>query len=183
MNEFPRSRWLDAAFAAWIVFLLVAAVVTTSPLFIRNQRAAATPGTTTAPLARVDGKVLLTLDSVSVGNATPIMLGADPKPLVHAHSGQNLTINGWAVDASASAAAGGLLAQIDEGRRIPASYGVIRPDVAQAVGISDLATGFGLVVPAELLGPGRHEFSFLVLTQARNGFYLIRDRLEVEISR
>jgi len=181
VRELVSRYWLDVAFG------LVARTMLGVALFEKSPAPA--PGGTFEPdsvvgrsLARASGKGNLMLDSLAIGGSpAPFPRGA--QPVARVKRGQDVVITGWAVDTTASSAAGGLLAQIDGADRVAASYGVARSDVARAARISDVGTGFVLTIPARLLAHGRHSISLLMLNRASTGFYWYPDRLEIDVTK
>ena len=80
-----------------------------------------------------------------------------------------LVINGWAVDALAGDAAGGVAVVID-GKPHPAYYGLRRDDVAKAFGNRKFnCSGFRCAVSAKSVGPGKHSLVIKVQIAGPHG--------------
>ena len=87
-------------------------------------------------------------------------------------------INGWAVDALAGDAAGGVTVVID-GKPHPAFYGLRRDDVAKALGNRKFnCSGFRCPVPAKSIGPGKHSLVIKVQSRDRTAVFEVSEEIE-----
>jgi hypothetical protein len=121
------------------------------------------------------------IDEVSVaGQQSPIVAGKPIVAVVRGH--QIIQVAGWAVDASAGAAAGGVSAVIDGVKIIPGTYGAQRPDVASALHNDQLTpSGFVVIIPTLGLSAGKHHVSLRVLNNGGSGYSLIKDRIVIDV--
>jgi hypothetical protein len=94
---------------------------------------------------------------------------------------QFVTVTGWAVDAWAKEAAGGVYIDVD-GKIFPAYYGLERGDVAQV--FKEPAyhySGFEGSIRASKLGEGMHALSIVVLTSDKERYYGPHQKVDLEI--
>ena len=86
-------------------------------------------------------------------------------------SGEDVVVNGWAIDSPAAALANGVEIVID-GRAYKLPYFLSRADVAAAKGNQAYTDcGFLAVVPRELLPMGSHTVSFRIVSADRKTYY------------
>ncbi len=96
--------------------------------------------------------------------------------------GDQLTLQGWAVDQNNAKAAGGVFITVDERLEIPALYGLERPDVADFHGNNNYRySGFEASVPASVIGPGRHVIAIKVISADKKEYYQPVQVLTVDI--
>ena len=95
---------------------------------------------------------------------------------------RGFTSDGWAADPIAKRAGVGLVARVgDVEIDFSVGYGGMRRDVAVALGADELApSGFGLVIDASALPPGRHDVQLGVIG-ADGAIYALRERIEVVV--
>jgi len=87
-----------------------------------------------------------------------------------------LQFSGWAADPSAKAPSGGVWVEID-GRLYPAVDGVERPDAELALGDPRFRrAGYYRRIPMSEVGWGPHQFSLIILTHDRAGYYRLAPR-------
>ncbi len=80
-------------------------------------------------------------------------------------------VEGWAIDARASAPAGGVYISVDDSI-YPTLYSLQRDDIARYFNNSKLLnTGFRLRLSSEILTEGEHHLSVLILTHDRTGVF------------
>jgi hypothetical protein len=92
-----------------------------------------------------------------------------------------VTVRGWAVDARAKEAAGGVYIDVD-GKLYPAYYGLARGDVAQVFEEEAYHyTGFEGSMRASRIGEGRHTLSIVVLSSDKQRYYRPHQRVDLEI--
>jgi len=130
-----------------------------------------------AGLERLDSAPSFKIDMLNdkfLGSAKPVVLEADKD--------ETLKIVGWAVDRDAGQTAGGVLISIDESIDVPALYGLGRPDVAKYFKHDNYKySGFEVMLPASVVGPGRHTIAIKVISADRTGYYLPVQILTLEI--
>jgi len=81
-----------------------------------------------------------------------------------------MKVHGWAYDPKANAPAAGVFVIVDGVQKIPAFYGIPRPDVVRALGVVGEGTGFEAIVPAANLRPGLHRLAIVILS-ANKAYY------------
>jgi hypothetical protein len=119
-------------------------------------------------LKRFPGQVPISIDAVSQGAKSFAFAPSATK--VDLSLAQPIMVSGWAADYGKPAA--GVYVVIDGTRRIPARYGADRPDVARVLGApDDRYVGFEAEIPPNVLRPGVHTISTLVVASNRRGYY------------
>lgn len=100
---------------------------------------------------------------------------ADPhsEPVNILQTTGGFTVTGWAIDAPANAAAGGVFILIDGQFAVATEYGFPRPEVATGYGNATYTkSGFGAAIDVERLSPGLHTISIAIVSQDRQSYYL-----------
>jgi hypothetical protein len=110
-----------------------------------------------------------------------IRVGGEERAVAIPQKARFVTVRGWAVDARAKEAAGGVYLDVD-GELFPAYYGLEREDVAQAFEEEAYHyTGFEGSIRASRIGEGRHTLSIVVLSSDRERYYRPHQRVDLEI--
>jgi 2-polyprenyl-3-methyl-5-hydroxy-6-metoxy-1,4-benzoquinol methylase len=118
-----------------------------------------------AGLPRISGHALYNLDWVNKLEQ-PFTLSD-----VRAFSGGELTVSGWAADATAKMLAAGVEVILDHAA-YEAAYGLERHDVAAHFNESGYArSGFKLTLPGDLLTKGVHDLQIRVISTSRGGYW------------
>ncbi|HTW83817.1 MAG TPA: hypothetical protein VMD91_07110 [Candidatus Sulfotelmatobacter sp.] len=123
-------------------------------------------------LQRYPGQTRFSLDSIAQGSTSALFGTAKNGRLAVTFSrAQPMQVNGWAVDGSKEA--GGVYVLIDGTTRIPAYYGVDRPDVARVLGAPDARyVGFTATLPSNTFRTaGSHTIGVLVVSSGGSGYY------------
>jgi hypothetical protein len=112
-----------------------------------------------------------------------LRVGGDEEPSVAIpQEARFVTVAGWAVDARAKEAAGGVYIDVD-GYLFPAYYGLRREDVAQAFEEEAYhRTGFEGSIRASRIGEGSHTLSIVVLSSDKEGYYRPHQQVDLEIN-
>jgi hypothetical protein len=127
-----------------------------------NVFAASQPDLSALPRS---GGLELSLDHVN-GEYVP------PGARVELHPGDLVQLSGWAFEKAGRRVLGRAYVRVDDDVRIPAAYGIYRPDVARAhAGVEDRA-GFGATFSAAALPPGVHVIAMEFVTA--DGFRVIQ---------
>ena len=87
----------------------------------------------------------------------------------------NIRLAGWMAEPNKDVPGSGLILIVDGTRRfnVSKSYGEQRPDVSHYYSNPALTpTGFNVVVPATLLGAGRHDLQLALISADSAGYYL-----------
>ena len=115
------------------------------------------------------GQVPLSLDVALQGKRKVVLAGATAPVELSFSRKQSISFVGWAADRTEPAA--GVYLVID-GKRVPAQYGLDRPDVAQALTAPDARyVGFIAVVPPNLLAAGANKLGVEVVDSSGKGYY------------
>jgi hypothetical protein len=112
-----------------------------------------------APQHPVDMRIELINNEPAPGSAA-----GSGSVLVDPTAHQSIEIQGWAADPVAGPIRA-LFVVIDGTTRLPAKYGLDRPDIAALAphGSRDRFVGFYAAFATSLLGPGRHEITFVAV--------------------
>jgi len=95
---------------------------------------------------------------------------------------QSVILQGWMVDEKAGKSAGGVFVNVDGRFDVPALYGFDRSDVAKYYNIGDYkSSGFNVIIPASLLGKGKHALTLKVVTADGKGYYEFHEKINVEV--
>jgi hypothetical protein len=128
-----------------------------------------------AALSPVPSATSFSIDSVADAGV------AARQPIIVPKGERFITVKGWAVDAKAKDAAGGIYIDID-GELFPAFYGLDRQDVADSQkNPSYKDSGFERAIPVREIGAGSHELSIVVLTNDKQGYYRPGQKVTLEI--
>jgi hypothetical protein len=173
LSKVLKRFWLEGTVGALLI-----AVGVCCTLLIRSQ-----PGSlrnlVLSVSARLPGSTAYTIDAISRGGSAV----DGTARYVTLNSGETLTLDGWAVDTPNKTAASSVVAQVDDVARVGLSTLGPRPDVANA--LNNWAyeqSAFSIVIPPQLLPPGKHTVLILVGDGKRSGFYVEPDPLEVVVS-
>ena len=94
---------------------------------------------------------------------------------------KNLFISGWAVDERSKLPAGSVKVDID-GKLFPTTYGLNRPDVANAYEVPAYRfSGFQTMIPVADIGKGEHLMSLKIFTNNKKDHYPAGDIIKFEI--
>jgi len=134
-------------------------------------------GVETASLQKVEGAPVYSIDAINsqpVPKAGPIVINAATTPAI--------VIGGWAVDAPAKNAAGGVFLNVDGKSDLTATYGADRQDVASVLKEPNYKmSGFGISIPTASLDKGRHTLGLKVLTADKKGYYEPSQKIAIDI--
>ena len=112
-----------------------------------------------------NGVALGALDRVAVDGEV-----VDHENPVRAARGAIVTLQGWAVDRRGPRLASMIELDVPGAGTFEATYGLRRPDVAQALSCGATDCGFSLIVDSARLEPGTYRASLRVLGARRDGF-------------
>jgi hypothetical protein len=182
VRSFLRQHRLEAAIVAGFVVLLLGGVgypmlrdsveptQPAAPQPIAPHAAPALHGP--PPLAGLGedlGQAPLSLDVALQGGKNVVLAGAKAPIKLSFSRKQPISFVGWAADRTVPAA--GVYLVID-GKRVPAQYGLDRPDVAQALSAPDARyVGFVANVPPNLLAAGANRLGVEVVDSTGQGYY------------
>jgi hypothetical protein len=182
VNSFLRKHRLEAAIIAGFVVLLLGGVVypmvrsgdepVQSATLQRDVPHAAPALHGPPPLAGIGedlGQAPLSLDVALQGGKKVVLAGATAPVELNFSRNRTISFVGWAADRTVPAA--GVYLVIN-GRRVPAQYGLDRPDVAQALSAPDARyVGFIVNVPPNLLAVGANKLGVEVVDSTAKGYY------------
>ena len=95
---------------------------------------------------------------------------------------QAVILQGWMVDEKASKSAAGVFVSVDGKYDLPAKYGFNRNDVAKYYNIDDYkSSGFGAIIPASLLGKGKHILTLIIMAADEKGYYEFHEKINIEV--
>jgi hypothetical protein len=95
---------------------------------------------------------------------------------------EDWVLTGWAIDAAAKHPAGGVVLLIDRKRELLTNYGVLRADVAAALGEPKYRrTGFELHLKPDQLAKGKHTISMLIISADGRAFYRTKAEWSLEV--
>jgi hypothetical protein len=127
------------------------------------------------PPTQVSSQTPYYIDNI---NGLGISKQKQPIPL---STDKNLIVSGWAVDGEAKDAAGGVVIAID-GKLYPSTYGIDRPDVADAFKTPSYKnSGFKSEIPVSEIGKGLHALSIKILTRDGKAYYSPEGKVLFEI--
>jgi hypothetical protein len=150
----PRHHFSPPPSQLPAVHVAVAPTPLAPPRDVAMQcHARATRGLASNAAGSLDGAI----DTV---RRTPVAAGSVLRPK------QKITLEGWAIDSDGKSVATGVCLDVDRaivaGARV--LYGAARPDVAAAYKAPSVeGSGFEVVVPPQLLTPGKHVLSIVVI--------------------
>jgi len=137
---------------------------------------------TAAPLAGLivdQGAVNVSLDTASQAQTSITLAGAAAGVALPFRTDRPIVFVGWAVDHDEPA--GGVYLVVDGTKVFAGLYGLERPDVAQALHIAALRSGFVVRVGPGELTAGRHELAIRVVDRTGKGYYEDNPRTTVDI--
>jgi hypothetical protein len=178
---------IEAAIVAGIVILLLVTIA--YPMFRTTPETPAAPPQAAVPLLappplaglRADAEqVPYSIDSVAQGSQSTIVAGKTTAVALPFTVRQPIVVNGWAADHTKPAA--GVYVLIDGVKRVPATYGIDRPDVARVLGIGDGRVGFAATIPAGALGDGVHTIKLLIVANGGRFYYAERGRATIQLT-
>ncbi|MDD4877104.1 MAG: hypothetical protein PHQ86_08270, partial [Dehalococcoidales bacterium] len=138
----------------------------------------ASPRFSLEKLTLAEGTTLFHIDTINGRAPTQ----QDFQLIVDAQQEKTITISGWAADQKAGVAAGGVFINVDGQEDIPALYGVYRPDVAESFKNSHYRySGFSASFSTLKLGKGLHTLSFKIVTANKDGYYVSKQIIILEI--
>lgn len=114
----------------------------------------------------------------------PSSVSGSGSVLVDRTARQSIEIQGWAADPVAGPIRD-LFVVIDGASRLPARYGLDRPDIAALAphGNRDRFVGFYAIFATSLLGPGRHDITFLAVPADGISYVIVpEERLTIGFS-
>lgn len=110
-----------------------------------------------------------TINGKRVNNQDQSMTISKERPFVR--------VAGWAVDTEAKKAAGGVYINID-GKVFPAFYGIKTNGLAKRFDVPAYQnSGFRRAIPISEIGEGTHELSILVVTNDKEEYYKLRQKV------
>jgi len=121
------------------------------------------------------------IDLLRVGDQT---LHNPGQPIVvRVAPGQSVTVQGWAADASQGKPAGAVLLRVDDGQFTPATYGLLRSDVATYFKNPRLDdVGYSASLGTEDLKPGEHLLTFAVVSTDGRSYATPPQEIKIDIS-
>lgn len=129
-------------------------------------------------LTRLSGTTTFSIDSL---NGTSF--AQPPTAPIPIPRNGSITLRGWAIDAPARMAAGGVIVSVDGAMNFPAVYGAVRQDVADTLGNPAYRqSGFNVTFPASNLSPGGHTITIKILTNDRKAYYEPDQRVAIEVA-
>ncbi len=153
---------------SWAIpILLVAAFIVSWPAVSCRLPAVAGAGIpkgARSDLGTLDrGRTVGSVDAVTASDGRRLVIAGEPESHVSIEYGEDVSIDGWAIDSGAHRLASRVVCRIDA-TTLQAVYGTSRPDVAKALGSAAfLDSGFGIDIPNFYLTPGRHRLACYVV--------------------
>jgi hypothetical protein len=131
-------------------------------------------------LSRLNIPAVVSLDVIEVAGSQH-SVGLSPRTATFQVKGdESINLHGWAFDPRTREPAAGVAIRIS-GRDFPASYGSIRPDVANAYSTPDLdAVGFLASLNAQDLRRGLNVVSVVVVSSDQASYYLNATHLRLD---
>ncbi len=117
-------------------------------------------------LSPVQSRTLSDIQTIAGAEVKP-----EDRPVVIPEGASSVKVTGWAVDAEAKDAAGGVYIVID-GKPFPAFYGMSKKEAAERLEVPAYEySGFWRAIRLSEIGPGAHKLSILVVTSDGKRYY------------
>lgn len=131
------------------------------------------------PLSELTPAASETISSMDQVSGT--LVSQAEQPIAIPKGDGTIRVSGWAIDAEAENAAGGVYVEVD-GELFPAFQEGDRGDVAERFGVPAYRdAGFVTDIPTSQIGPGAHELSLVVLSSDRERYYRTEHKVEIEV--
>jgi hypothetical protein len=123
---------------------------------------------------------LFYVDFLTFGKTVIAVHDTPVEPTISA--GTPLVMIGWAVDQRTRRLGSAVYAQVDGGGRLPAQYGISRPDVARYFHEPAYRdAGFRCTIPTGNLRPGVHSVDLIVINSQNTDYYLMPTHVRFKI--
>jgi hypothetical protein len=131
-------------------------------------------------LSKLNIPAVVSLDIIDIAGVRHIIGLSMRTATFQVKGNKPITLRGWAFDPRTREPAAGVAIRIN-GRNLPASYGLIRPDVANAYSTSALqAVGFRADINAQNLRRGPNVVSIVVVSSDQASYYLNPTHLRLD---
>ena len=145
-------------------------------LAFRHELTTITNGTDINSLTKISGSTRLGIDMI---NGIPVEGGRNNEsPIVL--RGDDLFLEGWAIDDVNNRLAGGVYVKIDD-KVFPAKYGFRKQHVLDKLGELYTNSGFARRMFVSEIGKGKHYVSIITLTNDGSKYFLSERILDIEI--
>ena len=182
-----------AVFAAFVLGSIVHPLAFSSKKLARTSLLAAQVGQPDASHPPLDQQSLDDLPNISLPGQGHIdeVAAVEPNGAVHLERspvirrGDEVVLEGWAVDPVAQAPAGGLFLIVDGLHRVDESsqYGLIRQDIPHALNNPDLLhSGYRIVLDGAKLRAGKHLLEIGIIAADQRGFFELPDRVSATVT-
>ena len=153
---------------------VLAVIVIIGAIFISHSIGAKFISLREAPITEATDSYIDVIGTVTVTNKNiPLQVMIRGK--------KDLFISGWAVDERSKLPAGSVEVNID-GKLFPTTYGLDRPDVANAYKVPAYRlSGFQTTIPVANIGKGEHLMSLKIFMNNKKAYYPAGDIIKFEI--
>ena len=172
-----RPNWVE--WLIWSLLLLVTFVSLVLVARVRSQRYLVAPEFFAMRAAGVPHLNIDLMFAVGPEGGRRV----NPDHLIKVTPGHGFLIVGSAVDTISGKASSGLVLQIDAFDQVASTYGERRPDLVKSFNNPNfLNSGFELELSDKLLPPGTHELSFKLLDEKAQKYYVVPNRIRIDVS-